>query len=186
MLQSWMRQIRIRLATAFHATCYKFLSSMLHATRMNVFIFVACSMQHIFNVVFVWPHPCYKIARKLPNDARKRSNKSSNFSLKFFVFLFWLNLFAHHGGQVCFRSFLWVSWRTGMLQKFPVSLMTPHDGGQVCFRSFLWVSWLLICWRGKDIEEKKDFNKYKKVEWKEHDAFDWLAGRKTFTLRYVW
>ena len=155
MLQSWMRQIRIRLATAFHATCYKFLSSMLHATRMNVFIFVACSMQHIFNVVFVWPHPCYKIARKLPNDARKRSNKSSNFSLKFFVFLFWLNLFAHHGGQVCFRSFLWVSW-------------------------------LLICWRGKDIEEKKDFNKYKKVEWKEHDAFDWLAGRKTFTLRYVW
>ena len=148
MLQSWMRQIRIRLATAFHATCYKFLSSMLHATRMNVFIFVACSMQHIFNVVFVWPHPCYKIARKLPNDARKRSNKSSNFSLKFFVFLFWLNLFAHHGGQVCFRSFLWVSWllimedryasevsceshdssswRTGMLQKFPVSLMTPH------------------------------------------------------------
>ena len=154
MLQSWMRQIRIHLATAFHATCYKFLSSMLHATRMNIFIFVACSMQHIFNVVFVWPHPCYKIARKLPNDARKRSNKSSNFSLKW-VFLFWLNLFAHHGGQVCFRSFLWVSW-------------------------------LLICWRGKDIEEKKDFNKYKKVEWKEHDAFDWLAGRKTFTLRYVW
>ena len=56
MLQSRMRQNRIRLATAFHATCYKILSSMLHATRMNMSIIVACSMLQIFNVVFIWPH----------------------------------------------------------------------------------------------------------------------------------
>ena len=29
---------------------------MLHATKMNMFIIVACSMLQIFSVVFVWPH----------------------------------------------------------------------------------------------------------------------------------
>ena len=52
MLQSRMRQNRIRLTTAFHATCYKFLSSIIHATRMNMFIIVAYSMLQIFIVVF--------------------------------------------------------------------------------------------------------------------------------------
>ena len=60
MLQRRMRQNRIRLGTAFYATFYKFLSSMLHATRMNMFIIVACSMLQIFNVVFVWPHHASK------------------------------------------------------------------------------------------------------------------------------
>ena len=55
-----MRENRIRLDTAFHATCYKLLSSMLHATRMNMFIFVACNMLQMFNVVFVWPYHASK------------------------------------------------------------------------------------------------------------------------------
>ena len=38
----YMLQSRIRFATVFHATCYKFPCSMLHATRMNMFILVAC------------------------------------------------------------------------------------------------------------------------------------------------
>ena len=60
MLQRRMRQNRIRLATAFYATFYKFLSNVLHATRMNMFIIAACSMLQIFNVVFVWPHHASK------------------------------------------------------------------------------------------------------------------------------
>ena len=60
MLQSRMRQKRIRLATAFHAKCYKFLSSMLHATKVNMFIIAACNMLEIFNVVFVWAHHATK------------------------------------------------------------------------------------------------------------------------------
>ena len=60
MLQCRMRHNRIYLAIAFHATCCKFLSSMLHATRMNMFIIVACSMLQIFSVVFVWPHHATK------------------------------------------------------------------------------------------------------------------------------
>ena len=74
MLQCSKRQNRIRLATAFHATYYKFLCSMLHATRMNMFINVACRMLQIFNVVFVWPHHATKSQENLPNDVRKRSN----------------------------------------------------------------------------------------------------------------
>ena len=60
MLQSRMRENRIRLATGFHVTCYKFLRSMLHATRMNMFIIVACSMLQTSGVVFVWPHHATK------------------------------------------------------------------------------------------------------------------------------
>ena len=56
MLQSRMRQNRIRLTIAFHATCYKLLSSIMHATSMNMFIIVAYSMLQIFIVVFAWPH----------------------------------------------------------------------------------------------------------------------------------
>ena len=55
-LKSRMRQNRIRLAT-----CYKFSSSMLHTTEMNMCIIVACSMLQIFNVVFVWPHHATKL-----------------------------------------------------------------------------------------------------------------------------
>ena len=58
MLQSRMRQNHIRLAS--HATYYKFLCSMLHATRMDMFINAACSMLHIFNVAFVWAHHATK------------------------------------------------------------------------------------------------------------------------------
>ena len=60
MLQSHIQQNHICLATAFHATRYKFLSSMLHATRMNMLIIVACSMLQIFTVVFLWPHHATK------------------------------------------------------------------------------------------------------------------------------
>ena len=64
MLQSRMLQNRIRLATVFHATCYKFLSSILHDTRMNMFIMVACIMLQMFNVVFIWPHHAAKWQEK--------------------------------------------------------------------------------------------------------------------------
>ena len=56
MLQSRMRQNPIRLTTVFHATCYKLLSSIIHATKMNMFIIVAYSMLEIFIVVFAWPY----------------------------------------------------------------------------------------------------------------------------------
>ena len=73
-----------------------------------------------------------------------------------------------------------------LIKSFFSSWRTSMHGGRVCFRWFLRVSWFLICWRRKDFEEKKDFNKYKKVKCMEHDALDWLARRKTFALGYVW
>ena len=60
MLQNCMRLNHIRLATAFHATCYKFLSCMLQATRIKMSIIAACSMLQIFNVLFIWPHHATK------------------------------------------------------------------------------------------------------------------------------
>ena len=63
-----MRENRIRLDTAFHATCYKLLSSMLHATRMNMFIFVACSMLNVqYSIRLAISY--FKVARRVPNDA---------------------------------------------------------------------------------------------------------------------
>ena len=50
----------LSFGTAFHATCCKFLCSMLYATRMNMFIIVACSMLQIFNEALVWPHHATK------------------------------------------------------------------------------------------------------------------------------
>ena len=60
MLQSRMGQNRICLVTAFHATSYKFLSIMQHATRKSMFIIGVCSMLKIFNVIFFWAHHAKK------------------------------------------------------------------------------------------------------------------------------
>ena len=60
MLQSRMGQNRISLVTAFHATSYKFLSVMQHATRKTMFIIGVCSMLKIFNVIFFWAHHAKK------------------------------------------------------------------------------------------------------------------------------
>ena len=38
----------------------------------------------------------------------------------------------------------------------------------------------------KTLKKKKKSKSIKKVEWKEYDALDWLAGKKTFALGYVW
>ena len=41
-------------------------------------------------------------------------------------------------------------------------MLFVHHGGRLRLRRFLWVSWFFICWRRKDIEEKKGFEKKNK------------------------
>ena len=111
MLQCCMRHNRIHLAIAFHAICCKFLSSMLHAARMNMFIIVACSMLQIFSVVFVWPHATKSKENSLMTQ--------ENVQIKARIFFVEMSVF------VLIKSFC-SSWRTGMLQALPVSLMIRH------------------------------------------------------------
>ena len=94
-----------------HATCYKFLSSMLHATRMNLFIIVACTMLQIFHVVFAWPH----------HATTSKGNSlmtQENVRIK-------VRIFVKMNVSALIKSFC-SSWRTGMLQALSVSLVILH------------------------------------------------------------
>ena len=63
-----------------NATCYKVSCDkiafvwpplfMLHATKMNMFIIVACSMLQIFSVVFVWPHHATESQENVRTEAQ--------------------------------------------------------------------------------------------------------------------